>query len=122
MIKRELHQKDKIISPLIEQDQSTYHILTNHPELDMSVRPIYSYLDQDPFTARNINLKRKVRFKPKEDYKTQITDRAVLADKLYSDFCVLNLSVHVEMDTVHSSRKSKKTLLNIFFSFLKFYS
>ena len=35
MTKRELHQKDKIISPLIEQGQSPYHILTNHPELAM---------------------------------------------------------------------------------------
>ena len=47
MTKRELRQKDKIISPLIEQGQSPYHILTNHPELDMSVRTMYSYLDQD---------------------------------------------------------------------------
>lgn len=45
MTKRELHQKDKIISPLIEQGQSPYHILTNHPELAMSVRTMYSYLD-----------------------------------------------------------------------------
>ena len=52
MTKRELHKKDQIISPLIEQGQSPYHILTNHPELDMSVRTMYSYLDQGLFTAR----------------------------------------------------------------------
>lgn len=46
MTKRELHQKDKIISPLIEQGQLPYHILITHPELDMSVRTLYSYLDQ----------------------------------------------------------------------------
>ena len=34
MTKHQLHQKDQIISPLIEQGQSPYQILTNHPELD----------------------------------------------------------------------------------------
>ena len=114
--KRELHQKVKIISPLIEQGQSAYHILTNHPELDMSVRTMYSYLDQGLFTARNIDLKRKVRFKPRKCHKTQMTDRAVFTGRLYSDFCASNLSAHVEMDTVHFSRESKKTLLTMFFT------
>lgn len=34
MTKRQLHQKDQIITPLIEQGQSPYQILTNHPELE----------------------------------------------------------------------------------------
>ena len=115
MTKRELHQKDKIISPLIEQGQSPYHILINHPKLDMSVRTLYSYLDQGLFTARNVDLKRKVRFRPRKCHKTQITDRNVFVNRLYSDFCRLHLSSYVEMDTVHSSRDSKKTLLTLFF-------
>lgn len=57
MTKRELRKKDRIISPLIKQGQSPYHILANHPELDMSVRTLHSYLDQGLFTARNIDLK-----------------------------------------------------------------
>lgn len=58
MTKHQLHQKDQIISPLIEQGQSPYQILTNHPELDMSVRSMYTYIDKGLFTARNIDLKR----------------------------------------------------------------
>ena len=116
MTKRELHQKDKVISPLIEQGQSPYHILINHPELDMSVRTMYSYLNQGLFTARDIDLKRKVRFKPRKCHKTQITNRTVFSNRLYSDFCVLKLSSYVEMDTVHSSRDSRKTLLTLFFT------
>ena len=84
MTKRELHKKDRIISPLIEQGQSPYHILTNHPELDMSVRTMYSYLDQGLFTARNIDLKRKVHFKPRKYHKTQITDRTVFTKPIIS--------------------------------------
>lgn len=116
MTKRELHQKDKVISPLIEQGQSPYHILINHPELDMSVRTMYSYLNQGLFTARDIDLKRKVRFKPRKCHKTQITNRTVFINRLYRDFCNLKLSSYVEMDTVHSSRESKKTLLTLFFT------
>lgn len=74
----------------------------------MSVCTMYSYLDQGLFTARNIDLKRKVRFRPGKCHKIQINDRSVFPGRLYSDFCNLNLSSHVEMDTVHSSRDSKE--------------
>ena len=82
----------------------------------MSVRTMYSYLNQGLFTARDMDLKRKVRFKPRKCHKTQITNRTVFANRLYSDFCNLELSSYVEMDTVHSSRESKKTLLTLFFT------
>ncbi len=116
LTRQQLHQKDSIVSPLIEQGQSPYHILTNHPELDMSVRTMYTYLDKGVFSARNIDLKRKVRFKPRKCHKTQITDRSVFTNRLYQDFCSLGRSAFVEMDTVHSSRESKKTLLTLFFT------
>ena len=113
--KHELHQKDMVISPLIEQGQSPYQIVTNHPELDMSVRTVYTYLNQGLFTARDIDLKRKVKFKPRKCHKTQITDRSVFNGRTYSDFQALELLRFSEMDTVHSSRESKKTLLTFFF-------
>ena len=47
MTKRELRKKNQIISPLIEQGQSPYHILANHPELDMSVRTCIRILTRD---------------------------------------------------------------------------
>lgn len=117
MTKRELRQKDKIITPLIEQGQSPYQILTNHSELDMSVRTMYTYLDSGLFTARNIDLKRKPKFKPRKCHKkTQITDRSVFLNRTYADFQSLNLEFCTQMDTVHSSRESKKTLLTFFFT------
>lgn len=82
----------------------------------MSVRTMYSYLNKSLFTARDIDLKRKVRFKPRKCHKTQNTNRAVFSSRLYSDFCKLELASYVEMDTVHSSKESKKTLLTLFFT------
>ena len=52
-------QKDKIITPLIDQGQSPYQIVANHPELNLSVRSVYNYLDMGLLTARNVDLKRK---------------------------------------------------------------
>lgn len=114
MTKHELHQKDKIISPLIYQGQSPYQIVANHPELDISVRTLYSYLDEGILTARNIDLKRKVKFKPRNVHKTQIKDRAVFTGRLYSDFQQLGLTHFAEMDTVHSSHESKRVILTFF--------
>ena len=114
LTKHELRQKDMVISPLIAQGQSPYQILTNHPELDMSVRTLYNYLDQGILTARNIDLKRKVKFKPRKCHKSQITERAVFQGRLYSDFLSLGLDHWTEMDTVHSSNDSKKVLLTFF--------
>ena len=116
LTKRELHKKDSIVSPLIEQGQSPYQIVTNHPELELSVRTLYSYLDQGLFTARNVDLKRKVKFKPRKCHKTQISDRTVFINRTYQDFQTLRLKSFTEMDTVHSSRDSKKTLLTFFFT------
>lgn len=96
--KHQLHQKDQIISPLIEQGQSPYQIITNHPELDMSVRSMYTYIDKGLFTARNIDLKRQAKFKPRKCHKTQITDCSVFTNRTYSVFCSLDLSSFVEMD------------------------
>lgn len=116
MSKCELLAKDKIISPLIAQGQSPYQIIANHPELEMSVRTLYHLIDLGVFSVRNIDLKRQTKFKPGRVHKTQIKDRSVIVNRTYDDFTQLGLSSFVEMDTVHSSRESKKTLLTFFFT------
>lgn len=114
MSKQELREKDSIITPLIYQGQSPYQILTNHPELDMSVRTLYTYLDSGILTARNVDLKRKVKFKPRKVHKTQIKDRSVFLGRTYADFQSLDVDHFTEMDTVHSSRESKRVILTFF--------
>ena len=99
----------------------------------MSVRTMYSYIDQGIFTSKNIDLKRKVTFKPRKCHKTQISNREIFHGRSYEDFLKLGLNAFIEMDTVHSCRDSQKTLLTaerflrfsaifpspfIFFSFL----
>jgi hypothetical protein len=103
-----------VITPLIYQGQSPYQIITNHPELDMSVRTLYTYLEDGILTARNIDLKRKVKFKPRKVHKTQSKERSVFEGRMYSDFQTLALDHFAEMDTVHSSQESKRVILTFF--------
>ena len=116
MTRQELHKKDKIITPLIDQGQSPYQIVANHPELNLSVCSVYNYLDMGLLTARNVDLKRKVKFKPRKVHKSQISDRRVFNGRTYADFQQLHLESFVEMDTVHSAVGSSKTLLTFFFT------
>ena len=116
LTKHELHEIDKVVTPLVSQGQSPYQIICNHPELDMSVRTLYSYIDQGVLCTRNVDLKRKVKFKPRKCHKSQIRIREVFINRLYSDFVSLGLDKWVEMDTVHSCRGCNRVLLTFFFT------
>ena len=52
LTEKELYRKNMFFSPQISQGQSPYHILKNHPKLDMSVCIMYSYLDMGLFSVR----------------------------------------------------------------------
>lgn len=115
--KHEVHQMDKIIQPLVSQGQSPYHILCNHPELDISVKTMYNYIDQGVLLTRNVDLKRKVKFKPRKSAlkKRSIKDRSVFIGRSFNDFKELGLSTadFVEMDTVLSASGSSKCILTL---------
>ena len=111
----QLREIDKVVTPLLFQGQSPYQIVVEHPELGLSVRTIYQYIELGLLLGRNIDLKRKVKFKARKCHKTQITDREVFNGRLYSDFLQLSPTHVVEMDTVKSSRDSKKCLLTFYF-------
>ena len=59
---KRLHEIDKVVTPLIQAGQSPYQILIGHPELGLSVRTMYQYIELGLLTGRNIDLKRKVKF------------------------------------------------------------
>jgi IS30 family transposase len=66
----ELDDMDRVVSPLLKQGQSLAHIYVSHgEELGCSRRTLYHYIDQGAFTARNLDLPRKVRYKPRKKRK-----------------------------------------------------
>lgn len=64
----ELRQIDDIVSPLLKKGQSLHHISIHHAdELMKSERTLYSYINSGLFTARNIDMPRTVRMRPRKN-------------------------------------------------------
>ena len=117
LTRQQLHFIDSVVKPLVSQGQSPYMILSNHPELGISVTTLYNYIDQGILLTRNVDLKRKVKFKPRKVHTTQIKNREVFLGRTYSDFktssaCEMDF---VEMDTVKSAKGSDKCILTFYF-------
>ena len=102
-----------IIVPLIKAGHSPYHIVTNHPELNISEKTLYSYIENGIFREfglldidLRIKTKRKIAKKASNKYKKR-EDKKYLNGRTYDDFINYtaenkNLSV-VEMDTVYNN-------------------
>ena len=114
---KELRELDAVVKPLIWQGQSPYMIIANHPELNLSVKTLYNYIDQGLLLTRNADLKRKVKFKARKCHKTQITNREVFVGRTYADFIAIHADEgdYWEMDTVKSARGSLKCILTLYF-------
>ena len=117
---KEVIKLDEIISPLIFKGQSIYHIFSHHKEeFNFSQRTLYSYLDKNVFKARNIDLPRKVKYKPRKKTTAPLIKEAnYRISRTYNDFITFlefnpNISV-VEMDTVHG-KQGGKVILTFFF-------
>ena len=116
----ELKKLDEIISPLILKGQSISHIFTHHKhEINCCERTLYYYFDKNAFTARNIDLPRKVKYKPrKKSTSPVVKDSAHRIGRTFEDFVKFlennpNTPV-VEMDTVHGTRSGKVLLTFMF--------
>lgn len=102
-----------IIVPLIKAGHSPYHIVTNHPELNISEKTLYNYIENGIFREfglldidLRIKTKRKITKKASNKYKKR-EDKKYLNGRTYDDFINYtaenkNLSV-VEMDTVYNN-------------------
>jgi len=110
---------DEVVSPLIRQGQSPAMILMNHPELDISEKTIYNYIEKGYMSVINLDLQRKVKYKLRKCHESEINDKGIFEGRTYKDFQEL-LKLHpdipvVEMDTVVGSEGSKKVLLTMYF-------
>lgn len=58
---------DKLISPLVKQGQSIHHICVNSAsDIMHSEKTIYNYVDCGILSAKNLDLPRKVRYRPRK--------------------------------------------------------
>lgn len=64
----ELRQIDGVVSPLLKKGQSLHHIAVHHAdELMKSERTLYTYINSGLFTARNIDMPRTIRMRPRKN-------------------------------------------------------
>jgi len=119
MSAEEMDALDKLVSPLIFKGQPIMHIHASHKdEINCSERTLYHYLDECYFEARNIDLRRKPKFKPRKNKKSTKVKSTHRIGKSYDDF---RLYIEnnpdnevIEMDTV-IGQKGGKVLLTLFF-------
>jgi len=116
----ELSNLDNIITPLIKKGQSLHHICVNNADSIMySERTLYNYIDSRLITACNIDLPRKVKYRPrKKAGLVHKVDRKCRIGRTYDDFQNLlqenNPPLVVQMDSV-IGRKGGKALLTLHF-------
>ena len=110
---------DEIVSPLIRQGQSPAMILMNHPELGVSEKTIYNYIEHGYMSVINLELQRKVKYKLRHCHKSEINDKGIFEGRTYKDFQELLINHPdtpvVEMDTVLGCEGSRKVFLTLYF-------
>lgn len=111
---------DDFFSPLLLKGQSIHHICATHPgEVMYSERSIYNYTDAGIFRAKNIDLPRKVRYRPRKSRHDSFkVDKSCRAGRTYDDFKAFlegrpDCPV-VELDSVEGTRGGR-VLLTIHF-------
>lgn len=111
---------DRLVSPLILSGQTMDHIFAQHGEaIPCSERTLYRYIDSGILSVRNINLPRKVKYKPRRQTDdSQRLSREFTVGRTYADF-LAHLEEHpdtnvVEMDTVVGPKPGRVLLTMLF--------
>lgn len=119
----DLEQLDKLVSPLILKGQPLTHICSQHgSKLGVTERTLYNYIDAGVFSIGNLDLRRKVGYRPRKK-KRQTSEAFENQDcrkgRTYDDY-LRHMDKHpgtnvIELDTVHGMREKGKRLLTMIF-------
>jgi len=115
----ELVALDEFVSPLIRRGQSVHHIAVNNPDqFQISEKSIYRYISGGLLKAKNIDMPRVCRLKPRKSKPVQHkVDSSCRIGRTYADFKTFleNSDIQVvEMDSV-IGRIGGKVLLTLMF-------
>lgn len=76
---------DALVTPLIKEGQSLTHICAEHgEELPVSQRTLYNYIDSGTLSVGNLDLRRKVGYRPRNDFSIVEFPTAVNAYPFFS--------------------------------------
>lgn len=110
---------DELVTPLILQGQSPYMILQNHPEISLSEKTLYNYIESGALSVKNIDLPQKVKYKVRSSRSSEAADKAIYEGRTYKDYQAFLKDFPdtrvTEMDTVLGCEGSHKVLLTFHF-------
>lgn len=88
LTEEELKQLNSIISPLLKNGQSLHHIMVNNADcISCCEKTAYVYISNNLFDARNIDLPRTVRFRPRKCKSVEPkVDKKCRIGRTYRDF------------------------------------
>lgn len=126
----EIKQLGLLIKPLIDQKQSLFVILHNHPEIKVTERTLYNYIEDGVFQDVGVSIKsvdsirqvrrkipknKQIRYSPRKDRK-YLQGRT---EKDYQEYMLENPNVNVvQMDTVYNDVSNGPFLQT--FKFMKY--
>lgn len=115
----ELTELDDFISPLLKNGLSVHHIFASNPDaFNISEKSIYRYVDASLLNARNLDMPKVVRFRPRKNKPVvHKVDRNCRIGRTYADFKDFmdnTQSSVVEMDTVKGGASGKVLLTMLF--------
>lgn len=109
----ELASLDELVSPLIKKGQPLAHIMETHKdEIPCGIRTLYRYIGEGYLTARNIDMRRTVRYRKRKHYTKQVkVSFKKKAGHKYEDYLAYMEknpeSRVVQMDTVEGIKGGK---------------
>jgi IS30 family transposase len=122
LTEQERKRIDDIVTPLITQGQSPYHIcLTHKDELMISDKTLYKYIAANFFGAASTDLTRKVGMRPRRKKRVVKVERSCRQGRTMEDLDAYLSgdpdTEAVEMDTVIGAKgQGEKVLLTLYFT------
>lgn len=120
LTEQELEQLDSVISPLLKNGQSLHHIMVNNSDtISICEKTAYTYVNDMLFDARNSDMPRVVRFKPRKNKSVELkVDKKCRVGRSYADYKAF-MAEHpslpvVELDSVEGV-KGGSVLLTVHF-------
>ena len=115
----QMKQLDKLVSPLIQNKQSLYHVYQSVDAIPVSQSTLRRYIDKGYLAARNIDLPRTIRFpnKKQQSRRRKRINVNILKNRTYQDFKDYNHSqkrVVLQLDCVIGKLSDKKCILTLF--------
>ena len=86
LAEEELAALDATVSPLILNGQSPYMILQNHPEITQCEKTIYNYIDQGTLSVCNLDLPKRVTYKPRQAHASEMDNTGIFEGRTYKDY------------------------------------